>query len=85
MKNFHKAESGAVIFTDYAGARSYLRPDQVPEILERLLADLMHFAHDQGVDIESCIEQARLRFDDDTGLSGTHYERCVPFPFAGFR
>lgn len=66
MRNFHKAESGAVIFNDYTAPRSYLSFDKVPLALEFLLTDLMHFARDQGVDFEDCVEFARLRYDDDT-------------------
>ncbi|MBN8913088.1 MAG: hypothetical protein J0H65_13745 [Rhizobiales bacterium] len=66
--NFRKAESGAVIFSDYAGLRFTRCFDRVPCILAMLLTDLMHFAHAQGVDFESCIELARQRYDEDTGL-----------------
>lgn len=70
MKNFAKAESGAVIFDAYQQARTYRCHDQVPLVLECLLTDLMHFADAQGVDFESCFEQARLRHHDDTDFDG---------------
>lgn len=68
MKNFPKAESGAVIFYDYANARFTRCFDRVPCIIAALLTDLMHFAAAQGVDIEGCIEIARQRYDEDTGF-----------------
>lgn len=69
MKNFRKAESGAVIFNDFAGLRYSRCLDRVPCILAALLVDLMHFAHAQGIDLEGCIEIARQRYDEDTGFN----------------
>ena len=69
MNNFHKAESGAVIFHDYAGAHFSRCFDRVPYIIAALLVDLMHFASAQGIDIEGCIEIARQRYDEDTGFN----------------
>lgn len=69
MKNFHKAESGAIIFQDFAGARYTRCLDKIPLILASLLVDLMHFAHAQGVEFEGCVEIARQRYDEDTGFN----------------
>lgn len=68
MKHFHKAESGAVIFHDYAGARFTRCYDRVPFIIAALLTDLMHFAHAQAIDFEGCVEIARQRYDEDNGF-----------------
>lgn len=68
MKHFHKAESGAVIFHDYAGAHFKSCYDRVPFIIAALLTDLMHFADAQGIDFEGCVEIARQRYDEDNGF-----------------
>ncbi|RIK59428.1 MAG: hypothetical protein DCC64_15885 [Planctomycetota bacterium] len=68
MKNFHKAESGAVIFQGYAAQRFTRCYDQMPCVIAALLTDLMHFAHAQGVEFEGCVEIARQRYDEDNGF-----------------
>jgi hypothetical protein len=62
------AEKGAEIFLAYAQRRHAACYDKIEFVLAALLTDLMHFAAAQGADFDGCVEWARLRHDDQTGI-----------------